>query len=125
MLEYWLAHDKQRKHLDWLKTIKNQGKRVPSLENVPEVEEFCKIFWDGFDFLSERRIQTEVGPQPIQISEILAYVEYVGIFDSDTRDSFLRIVQHLDRTYINFKLKKRADAEKQARNKRKTAKPRR
>lgn len=38
----------------------------------------------------------QVGPQPIQVSEVKSYMEMVGIEDPDTRLKYLRLIQGLD-----------------------------
>lgn len=39
---------------------------------------------------------SQVGPNPIQVSEVAAYLGMLGIEDPDTRLKYLKIVQGLD-----------------------------
>jgi hypothetical protein len=39
-------------------------------------------------------------PTPLQISEVLAYLQLVGIAEVELRSKYLRILQTLDRVYL-------------------------
>lgn len=59
-------------------------------------------FWIAFQILSEKRLWSETGPNPIQLSEIFAYVEYIEISSDDKREELLYIVSAMDRNFIEF-----------------------
>jgi hypothetical protein len=59
-----------------------------------------------FRQLSSARVYAEVGPQPIPISEVLAYCEMMRIRDLDMRQAVLQIVQTLDGKFVEHQVKK-------------------
>lgn len=56
--------------------------------------------WDGFCRLSEKRGRIEGTPQPIPVSEMLAYAVSRGIMEEPQRDFFYRVVDELDAIYM-------------------------
>lgn len=85
-----------------------------SLENVPEVLLENRWLWKGWELLNERRIYDEVGPRPIPMTEINAYVEYIKLCEEDERDDFLYVVTLLDRAFREHVFKKSSKARRQA-----------
>lgn len=53
-------------------------------------------YYGVFRSLSASRIWTQIGPNPIQVSEVRAYMDMAGIEDSATRMKYLRLVQGMD-----------------------------
>lgn len=45
---------------------------------------------------------TQVGPVPLQISEIESYLRIAGIEDTDTKLKYLRLIKTLDRIELRF-----------------------
>lgn len=50
---------------------------------------------------------SEVGPQPIMVSEVAAYLGIVGIEDPYTKKKYLHLIQQLDRVELQHIDKKR------------------
>lgn len=55
-----------------------------------------KRYYDVYRSLSASRIWSQVGPNPIQISEVHHYMQMAGIEDPETQLKYLRLVQGLD-----------------------------
>lgn len=68
----------------------------PILNDKPELFPDLRWIWEGFMSISASRQIGMSAPQPILLSEILAYCEYTGIFDSCEREELLNHVQKLD-----------------------------
>lgn len=51
--------------------------------------------------LDQSRLHSEIGPQAIQVAEILAYLEIEKVEDSYDRLLFLRTIKRLDVIYLN------------------------
>lgn len=62
--------------------------------------------WEGFGVLSSSRQMGMNGPQPLILSEIIFYLDYIGIDSRDEREEFLHLVQFLDRVYIAWHIAK-------------------
>ena len=50
---------------------------------------------------------SEVGPQPVMISEVAAYLGIIGIDDPYTKQKYLRLVQAMDRVELQHIARKR------------------
>ena len=55
----------------------------------------------AYDLLDQSRLHSEIGPQALQMSEILAYLEISGVEDGYDRLFFLRTIKRLDVIYLN------------------------
>jgi hypothetical protein len=76
------------------------GEFHPAHARKPALRKDCIRYLDAFRHLSAGRIWSEVGPQPIQVSEVESYLGMVGIKNSDTKMKYLRLIRLLD----NFEL---------------------
>lgn len=75
----------------------------------PALRREDKRYYDAFRSLSASRMWSQVGPSPIQVSEVDAYMNMCGITDSETKLKYLRLIQGLDiveRTHIQANVKK-------------------
>jgi len=55
----------------------------------------------------------EVGPQPVQISEIDAYLRFIGVTNPEDKQKYLRFIGMLDHVELNYQYEKRKkEAEK-------------
>ena len=91
------------KHLERFEEMKRRGQSVPFLEYVPEVDPYHYWVWKGFLTLTAQRWTGHEGtPQPIAVSEIKAYAEYVGMADESDREDFLDIILALDDIALSF-----------------------
>jgi uncharacterized protein (DUF1015 family) len=84
---------------------------------MPQLHLLSKMFWNAFQSLSGRRYVNEHGQQPIQISEIVAYADLLGITDPDDREDLLYHIEAMDRLYIADAYKRRESARKLAQKK--------
>lgn len=48
------------------------------------------------------------GPSAIPISEVLAYLHLMGIASIEARSKYLRLLQMMDSTYLNYVAEKQA-----------------
>lgn len=83
-------------------------------EQRPIIFRDVQWVWEGFTTLSGSRQMGYGAAQPLQLTEILSYLDYRGIRDSDEREEFVHLVQALDRRYV---------AEHIARSQSKTSQP--
>lgn len=81
---------------------------------MPELDPHHQWVWQAFEVLSSRRIESESGPQPIQVSEIAAYVEYVGVADEADKEDLLFLIVKLDSLMCDYIKTERARARKKA-----------
>jgi hypothetical protein len=64
--------------------------------------------WQAFEVLSARRNYNQAGPQPIALSEMLAYGTFSG-FDSEWRlEALVRVISALDAIYLDHHTRKKA-----------------
>lgn len=98
-----MTNEKKLKNIDWLRKLQEDGQRVPILESEVKLFPDLNWIWEAYDLLSEKRVHNESGPQPIPMSEILSYADYVGITGSIRRDDFLRLVSVMDRVTLKHR----------------------
>lgn len=78
----------------------------PILNSKPTIFSDLVWIWEGFLVLTSSRQTGYASPQPIALSEILAYCEFASISDREDRDHFLHHVQLLDNyTLADFRAK--------------------
>lgn len=87
--------------------------RVPATAEPPFLFPDLHKFWDAFAVLSRRRSVTitaagQVLSNPIPIAEIVAYLDLRDIRDADTRELYLRWLDHLDVEYLSHQAKRLA-----------------
>lgn len=75
---------------------------IPFLDNMPTLDPHNTWLLRGYETLSSQRLKVDGRPQAIQVSEIAAYANYVGMADEADREDFLRIVLQLDKTALDF-----------------------
>lgn len=75
------------------------GKTPPALLNRPVLKPHLAHLLEAFYELSSQRMIGEV-PQPIQISEILAYVDLLGVIEPEDRQQLLKAIRTLDAAYL-------------------------
>ena len=73
---------------------------------MPEVDTYSRPFWEAWEALSSRRQRTQVGPQAIPISEILAYCDLRRIDDPDEREDMYHMIGMLDGLYLEMTYKR-------------------
>ena len=76
--------------------MREDGSVHPAEKTRVALEGRDRRYYDAFRSLSAARTWSQVGPNPIQISEIAAYLGMLGLEDPDTRLKYTRILQGLD-----------------------------
>jgi hypothetical protein len=100
------------------------GMEVPALQNRPEITQWVIEYWDAFQTLGNSRIPHQGGIGPIPLTEIVAYMDATYLIDVDERLKLIKMIQSLDRVYVqhvNDKASRQREAEA---NKRKSMAPR-
>lgn len=59
-------------------------------------------YLDAYYCLSAARTAGFGGADPIQVSEIVAYLNLVGVSGAEERARYLRTIQQLDHTYLTY-----------------------
>lgn len=72
----------------------------------------CLKYKQAFYLLSGQRIYNQGGPQPIPVSEIVAYLVAKDIDDEDERDTYLAAIPAMDAVYLDYVRKKMETASK-------------
>jgi hypothetical protein len=72
----------------------------PILNNRPELFSDLSWIWEGFMVLSVSRQIGMSGPQPITMSDVLAYCDFEQVRHPDDREEFLHHIQKLDQLYM-------------------------
>lgn len=81
--------------------LEETGHPHSAILSKPEPSTEDDVYYDGFCILGSRRIYSQVGPQPIAFTEILAYLNELGTTDPDERESFIEIMTFLDVIEMN------------------------
>jgi len=82
------------------------GRTPPALARRPALEAGSVAVLQAYDMLDQSRQYSELGPQALQMSEILAYMEIARIHDADERLLFLKTMKTLDVIHLNHYAKK-------------------
>lgn len=76
--------------------MRGDGNVHPAELTRTALDDRDRIYYDAFRSLSAARTWNQAGPNPIQVSEISAYVGMLGIEDPGTKMKYMRILQGLD-----------------------------
>jgi hypothetical protein len=85
------------------------GSFHPAHARKPALRKDCIRYMDAFQILSAARVWSQVGPTPLQTSEIESYLNLLGLKNTHTRLKYLRLIRGLDEvevTYLLSKMKK-------------------
>jgi len=82
--------------------MKADGITHPALLEQVALRDDCIDYHDVFRSLGASRKWTQVGPEPLQTTEIKAELELRGIDDHYERLKYLRIVRKLDRVELDY-----------------------
>lgn len=98
---------------DWQRLFKQvyeeTGVHHPAKTREPALRSDCIPYFDAFRFLGASRKWSQVGPQPIEMKEIMALlVDGLGIDDADERMKYVRLIQGMDRVELNYRAEKAA-----------------
>jgi len=72
----------------------------PILNSKPELFTDLQWIWEAYMSLTQSRQFGMSSPQPIAVSEILAYAEYNRIEDTVDREELLHHVQCMDQVFL-------------------------
>lgn len=74
---------------------------------VPRVRgEFYDV-WNTWILLNSFRDYTDFGPKPLQVHDIIAYIQAIGVPKEYTR-LFLELIAIIDKEYLNYIQSKRS-----------------
>lgn len=79
----------------------DKGLPTPALKDKPELRRDLTLAWAAFAQLNGSR-QYGFGPQPIPVSEIVAWLELNDITDSDQRNDIAIMVRILDSEWFEI-----------------------
>lgn len=82
------------------KNMRANGDIHPAELKRPALRSEDKRYYDAYRALSASRMWSQIGPSPIPVSEVNAYMDMVGIEDPETKLKYLRIIQGLDAVEI-------------------------
>lgn len=85
---------------------------MPFLDNVPETHPRNEWLMIAFAALTGQRLHADGKPMPIQISELAAYADYVGIDDEADREDLLIVVTYLDTLVLNHTAETRVEQDR-------------
>lgn len=93
-----------------LRSRLKKGLPTPAIDRMPVLNPFERHVWDFFQVLHTAR-PVGMGPSGIPIREIVVLLDEWGLDDSDIRDDYFRLVQALDRKYLEISSERmKADA---------------
>lgn len=98
---------------------------VPALQNRPQMTQWVIEYWEAFQTLGNSRIPHQGGIGPIPLTEIVAYMDAIYLYDVDERLRMIKMIQSLDRVYMKHVNDKAARQREMDSKKRKTTAPRR
>ena len=83
----------------------------PALANRPELSNSTQFYYEVFSDLSSSRLYGQNGPQPLQFSEVMAYLD--EIFVTHDRMTWWRLIHTCDMCYLRLSADKtKADLDK-------------
>lgn len=71
------------------------------LKNWPKLLKKDLVYSEAFEILKDSRTYNQSAPNPIMVSELLAFCVLVGIANQEERLKYLRLVQALDKVWLN------------------------
>lgn len=80
----------------------------------PRIKLLDKEYLDAFHTLSKSRPRDMAGPGAIPVSDVLAYVNLVGVASGEERVKYLRLIQQMDDVFLEHA---REEAKKHQNNK--------
>ncbi len=86
--------------------IYEDGARPKPIVEAPVLDDDLAWIKDAFWLLSSSRVYTAVGPAPIPLSEMLAYVQLFIVIDTE---EFIEYIREMDNEYLNFLAERRSD----------------
>ena len=81
---------------------KQTGVKSAPLLNKPKLRPEDDEYLTAFFAIGDSRRMGMNSPDPIQITEILAFCQLMGIESFDVRSKYLRLTQRMDAAYLNY-----------------------
>ena len=81
---------------------KQTGQKNPRLTSKPKLRTDCYGYMAAYQTLAQGRGYSEAGLQPFRITDIKAYAEVYCVDMGAPAQKLLRILQALDRTYLEW-----------------------
>lgn len=79
----------------------------PAHLRKPALRGDCIRYLDAYRLLSASRIWTEIGPHPLQTTEVESYLNLAGVNGTQTRMKYVRIIRAMDDTEMQYLLSKK------------------
>ena len=76
--------------------LEDTGRPHPAAAAKPALRGEDIEFYDAFCLLGARRLWSQVGPNAIPISEIVAYLDGIGVSGSRLRERYIRLCCAMD-----------------------------
>lgn len=81
---------------------KDTGQHHPAFLRKPTLRSDCIRYYDAYRSLGVSRSWSQVGPLPIQVKDVEAYLNLAEIEGSATRLKYLRLIQRMDAVELKF-----------------------
>lgn len=81
-----------------------------ALRNRKKLRQDCTDYMHAFHELHPTRMHNEGGHQPLQPSEISAYLPFLGISGEEAKAKFFRLMLSMDQAYMNHHFEQQAKA---------------
>ena len=95
-------------HLEWkpfqasLEKAKKRGAHIPALDSFVEPYEDLIDVWRGFFELSASRTQGSMSMNPIQPTNIVAWLDINGVIDIEERRRYYELITILEVNYLKY-----------------------
>lgn len=84
--------------VEYFEELEKKGQRTP-LRDLPSVCKEHEIVWETFEALNLRRPQA-LGPGPIPVNDIVAYVALRGVIDPESQLWFVDVIGRMDAAFL-------------------------
>jgi hypothetical protein len=82
--------------------MQHGGMEIEALKNRPSLNQWVHEYWEAFHILSGSRMTHQGGIGPVPFSELVAYMQCIGMQDVDDRLKFIKMIQGLDNVYVLY-----------------------
>ena len=90
------------KRAEWFLELEASGVKVAPLASKPNLHTDLELDYSAFHVLNSSRTAGFSGPNSIQLSEILAFMEMFDISSISERRMLFKRIKILDREYMNY-----------------------
>lgn len=82
--------------------LEDTGAPHPASLSRPALRDDCVRYYDAFRILGVARTWSQVGPEPIKVSEVKALLDILEIKDVPTRLKYLSLIRSMDNVEMQF-----------------------